>query len=319
VADPIVALIVQRARRYGVDPRAALAVASVEGGLHAGGVGDSGTSYGPFQLHVGGALPRGRGAGWANSPAGIDYALRQMARTARGLRGRAAIAAIVRNFERPADIPGEITKASGRLGQFGDGGLSTSLSSGAGAVGRNPGLAAVPGSSFAPALMSVLASNNDLIGVPTPALDFTTPAPAAAPPSPQTRTVQTRGGRNVNLVRFARGADRAGVRTSRAVRNFVVKIAAAAGHPLVIGTGTNHNRMTVNGNVSDHWSGHAGDIPATGRELIRLGQLALIAAGANPAWARRQRGGLFNVGGHQIIFNTMQGGDHTNHLHVSAR
>src|SRR2546423_1629862 len=96
MADPIVvALINQMSRRYGVDPAAARAVASVEGGLQRGAVGDQGTSYGPFQLHVGGALPRGRGAAWANSPAGIDYALRQISRVARGKHGRAAIAAIV--------------------------------------------------------------------------------------------------------------------------------------------------------------------------------------------------------------------------------
>jgi hypothetical protein len=119
-------------------------------------------------------------------------------------------------------------------------------------------------------------------------------------------------------VTLAPNADRPGARTSKAVLQFVARIAGLAGAPLTIGTGTNHSEYTVNGNVSDHWSGHAADIPATGARLIRLGRLALIAAGADPAWAMKQTGGLYNIGGHQIIFNTHIGGDHTNHLHVSA-
>jgi hypothetical protein len=119
-------------------------------------------------------------------------------------------------------------------------------------------------------------------------------------------------------VHTAAGADRAGVSIKPVVLSFVSKIAGIFGQDLTIGTGTNHSRMTVDGNVSDHWDGHAADIPATGRRLIRLGQAALIAAGMDPSEARKQHGGLYNVGGHQVIFNTHQGGDHTNHLHVSA-
>lgn len=110
-------LIRSYARRYGVDPQAALAVARTEGGLRWGAVGDQGTSFGPFQLHEGGALPRGKGAAWANSPEGIAYALSRMAESgARGLRGRAAIESIVRNFERPADPDTSISRALGFYG-----------------------------------------------------------------------------------------------------------------------------------------------------------------------------------------------------------
>jgi hypothetical protein len=101
----------QGARQRGLDPRAVGAVALSEGGLRYGAVGDAGTSFGPFQLHVGGALPQGRGASWANSPAGIDYALDQIARVARGRQGRQAIAHIVKRFERPADPASEISRA----------------------------------------------------------------------------------------------------------------------------------------------------------------------------------------------------------------
>lgn len=97
------------AAKYGVDEKAALAVAAAEG--LGGGVGDNGTSFGPFQLHVGGALPQGKGRAWAESPAGIDYAMGRIAQVTRGKSGAAAIQAIVNSFERPLDPQGEIAKA----------------------------------------------------------------------------------------------------------------------------------------------------------------------------------------------------------------
>lgn len=101
----------RRSARYRLDPRAVMAVSRVESGGRRNAVGDQGTSYGPFQLHRGGALPRGRDAAWAGSNAGIDYALRQMSQYAGGLKGKAAVDAIVRRFERPADPNSEIRKA----------------------------------------------------------------------------------------------------------------------------------------------------------------------------------------------------------------
>jgi len=124
VANPRAALIAQMARARGLDPAAVLSIASVEGGFN-GSVGDHGTSFGPFQLHVGGALPRGIGNPnqWANSQAGIGYALDHIAQVAGGLHGQQAISAISARFERPADVAGEIAKASGRYGQFAGGKL----------------------------------------------------------------------------------------------------------------------------------------------------------------------------------------------------
>lgn len=113
------AFIMANAARYGVDPAAALAVASQEG--LGGGVGDAGTSFGPFQLHVGGALPKGRGRAWAESPAGILYALRQMGQVAGGLTGAAAVRNIVRRFERPADPASEIAGALAAYGNYSGG------------------------------------------------------------------------------------------------------------------------------------------------------------------------------------------------------
>lgn len=116
--DGGVSTITSLAQQYGLDPTAVLSVAAHEG--LSGGVGDNGTSFGPFQLHAGGALPQqvwSQGPQyaqqWAWSPAGISYALQTMANSgAKGLTGQQAIAAIVNNFERPADPGGEINAAA---------------------------------------------------------------------------------------------------------------------------------------------------------------------------------------------------------------
>jgi hypothetical protein len=107
-------------------------------------------------------------------------------------------------------------------------------------------------------------------------------------------------------------------RIKPSVISFAKRISEILGEPIVGSDGTGHSRLTVNGNVSQHTTGNATDIPATGKDLIKKGQAALIAAGMDPAEARKQQGGLYNVNGHQIIFNTHEGGDHTNHLHISA-
>jgi hypothetical protein len=313
--------IAQGARQRGLDPRAVLAVAGVEGGF-GGAVGDQGTSYGPFQLHVGGALPRGRGNQWANSPQGIAYALNAIAKIARGLHGQQAVGAIVNRFERPAHPGAEVQRAMGRYGQTLGGGLVGSASVGPAApqapaapVGpQQTGMALIQAlqagpqhGDYGPVYQAIqqrihAAAQTDAQGVADHIARSTQPGSSAP----------------LGRVTLRLGADRPGVRTSPTVLQFVRKIAGLARTPLTIGAGSNHSEMTVNGRVSDHWSGHAADIPATGYELVHLGRLALIAAGANPRWAMKQTGGLFNVGGHQIIFNTHIGGDHTNHLHVSA-
>lgn len=107
------------------------------------------------------------------------------------------------------------------------------------------------------------------------------------------------------------------------VTNFMKAISAQLGGREIVGSdGTGHSYLTVNGNVSEHSIGKASDIPAKGSRLIHYGQAALIAAGMPKDQALKQRGGLFNVhkGGkrYQIIFNTQEGGDHTDHLHVGV-
>jgi hypothetical protein len=110
----VVALIRQYAARYSLDPRAELAIAGQEG--IGGGIGDNGTSFGPFQLHIGGKFPASIGGtaaqkeAWAMSSAGIGYAMASQARMAGGLTGRAAVNALA-NWEGSSNIAGEAARA----------------------------------------------------------------------------------------------------------------------------------------------------------------------------------------------------------------
>lgn len=108
--------IVQACSTYGVDPLACLANALHEGA--SGAIGDTGTAYGPFQIHAtDGRLPQFKGKGpssaavnaWAWTQNGLEYAVRSMVNgrpSAKGLTGHAAVHAIVDGFERPFDARG---------------------------------------------------------------------------------------------------------------------------------------------------------------------------------------------------------------------
>jgi hypothetical protein len=131
--------VVKRAPQYQLDPNAVVAVAIQEGLLTKGGApGDNGTSFGPWQLHQGGAYPasapqqQDAANAWAWSDAGVDYALRQMQSVAGGLKGRQAVRAIVYRFERPKNPAAEYKAAVGALpsndgGPSGGGGLGAIL------------------------------------------------------------------------------------------------------------------------------------------------------------------------------------------------
>lgn len=143
------------ATRRNVDPDAVMQVVGQEGGLY-GAVGDNGTSFGPFQLHWHGAMPAQyvgnyeASVEFANSPAGLDYALDRIASVAAGLHGGQAVSAIVSRFERPADPGAEIRRATGsepvRPGRpdtgAAQGGGSSTVSQIEGALGLKGGLAA---------------------------------------------------------------------------------------------------------------------------------------------------------------------------------
>lgn len=175
--DPQLWALIQRfaAQHPRFDPRAAAAVALVESGGRFGAVGDSGSSYGPWQLHVGGALPAGRGAAWANSPGGVQYALQRMLGVSRGLRGDAAVRAIVSRFERPADIPGEISKALGYYGATPRGGGGFTGPTGPSNRGNAAAALALLGSNpYRFQAAAIPSAGDTLAGL--------LPAPAVAPP-----------------------------------------------------------------------------------------------------------------------------------------
>src|SRR4029077_19033537 len=170
------------------------------------------------------------------------------------------------------------------------------------------------------------------IPVPTlGALPSTKPPPLPSAPLPDTTGQGPTGnppaaGDVSKWVNTAAGADRQGVSTVQGVRDFVSQVAQVWGHPLTITTGTNHHQWVSGENhvQSQHWTGQAADI-AFGHgtssknidpQLTKLGQDALIAAGADPKWARKQTGGVYNIGPYNILFNTYVGGNHYNHLHV---
>ena len=109
-----------------IDPgaaRAELAVAQMEG--WSGEIGDQGTSYGPWQLHKGGAYPRSAPQDpqaanrWAWSKPGISYADDAMRRAVPNLEQlppAMQVDQIVRRFERPANPNAEVAGALQKLG-----------------------------------------------------------------------------------------------------------------------------------------------------------------------------------------------------------
>jgi hypothetical protein len=70
-------------------------------------------------------------------------------------------------------------------------------------------------------------------------------------------------------VNVAAGANLPGKPLQKSIVQYVKDVAGLRGQPITIGTGTNHSKFTVNGNVSDHYSGNAADLPVPSR--IRMG------------------------------------------------
>lgn len=125
-------------------------------------------------------------------------------------------------------------------------------------------------------------------------------------------------------VKFAAGADRAGVPTKGHVKQFLADAARYAGS-INVGTGTRHSKFSSSGLVSDHWVGNAADIPATGARGDRIAYGVFRAAGLDEKTARRyaKNGGLYNIQWRgkrvQVIWKTNTGGNHYDHVHVGIR
>lgn len=163
---PLAGAVLAQLQKYPqLDPRAVLAIAAHEG--LGGGIGDNGTSFGPFQLHEGGALPSGisNPQQWAWSPQGLDYALSRIAGVAGGLKGLPAIEAISTRFERPADPSSEIADAARHYGIPIQGGQGIQFGGGAaGTSSAGTGVAAAPDTrqAFARALLSAIGPTGQL-------------------------------------------------------------------------------------------------------------------------------------------------------------
>jgi hypothetical protein len=306
----VASLIRAYSRRYGIDPRAALAVARQEGGLRWGAVGDSGTSYGPFQLHEGGALPRGRNAAWANSPSGIAYAVQRMAASgARGLTGRAAVEAIVRNFERPADPGSEIARALAAYGLSG--------------TGSSPAAA-------------TQAYQNPAGSLAAPAARGPANQPAATPSSPANFDKLLA---LVNQVRAAKAAAAQAPASTPATSSASPSASPSGGEwggskhvaysltrnlGLTSTSEKRSTRSTASGGVSDHWTGSrtayardmSGSVAAMDAAAVRLAhELGLSYRRGQPLVATFYQG-AYRI---QILYRTMTGGNHFDHIHVGVR
>jgi hypothetical protein len=176
--------IIRQARRRNLDPNAVLAVARQEG--LGGGVGDQGTSFGPWQLHAGGALPAGirNPQQWAWSPAGINYALDRIAGVAAGKRGQAAVQAIVTGFERPANPGREIAGASRAYGRAAGPGRALAASAfDTSSVGRPQPPRRAAASSPGLDVSGIINLTNSIVGLPPVPIQVNLPGrQTAAPP-----------------------------------------------------------------------------------------------------------------------------------------
>lgn len=125
--------IADRARYYGLDPQAVQAVGRSEG--YSGAMGDNYHAFGPFQMNDAGGVLTGKFNGWtpqqkqewAWSQQGVDFALGGMARVAKGKYGADAVRALVSQYERPKDIPGEVNRSLGYLNTAGGGAPPSSV------------------------------------------------------------------------------------------------------------------------------------------------------------------------------------------------
>ena len=143
-----------------------------------------------------------------------------------------------------------------------------------------------------------------------------------------------------DLVKVAPGANRSGVSLKKPLMDFLAEVAKHTNEEIKVTTGTNHDKYTKSGNVSDHWTGHGADLADIGGDARtstaasskgdNIAIAALVACGVprNDAtgWARS---GQLDFGipsihewkGHrvQIGWKTLVGGNHYNHVHIGVR
>jgi hypothetical protein len=138
--------------------------------------------------------------------------------------------------------------------------------------------------------------------------------------------------KNRGNVKIAAGANAAGRPIQKSVLDFLGRVSVRLDKEIVVTTGTNHNKFTVDGNVSDHFVGMAADLGMAangGTDDSPVGDhlmtAALIEAGVSPSQAKThaKAGGLFNEHHNgfriQCIWRTNLGGNHHNHVHVGLK
>ncbi len=132
---------------------------------------------------------------------------------------------------------------------------------------------------------------------------------------------------------IAPGANRAGVSLQPALMSYVSSMTRYLdSKPLVITTGTNHNKFSSSGNVSDHWAGFGADFGMSANGFsygCRTCRGTVIAAAAlrvagvteTRAISMARGGGAHTVNTRdgwrvQVIWLSSVGGDHFNHVHL---
>lgn len=204
MADPrVIQNIRKAAQQTGADPAAMLATALTEDGARPGVVGDNGTSFGPFQFHVGGALGN-HAPSWADTPAAYLNRAQEFKRLqVHGGKGAAAV-------QRPADPSGYALKVQGNLGE-----ARRLLGSAAPtpAAQRQPSLQtnddADIGQHINASLQSIINSSAQNAGISSITLPVATPIAPRAKPAPVKvdRTAQGTGGvdqKGASIVEVAR-------------------------------------------------------------------------------------------------------------------
>jgi cell wall-associated NlpC family hydrolase len=189
MAGGVLQAAVQAALAHHADPRAFVATMLVEDpGLKWNAVGDQGTSFGPFQMHQGGALGS-HSVGWAESPAALNERASEFSRL--GIHGGRGAAAL----QRPADPTGYAAKVDQNLERAaalvrGQNGQTTASPRGTSQAATAPprGLSvdlsreaalqpsAVSAESLPNPVQSLLDANARLVGIAAPQLpDITSP------------------------------------------------------------------------------------------------------------------------------------------------
>jgi len=129
--------------------------------------------------------------------------------------------------------------------------------------------------------------------------------------------------------RLAPGANARGVELTADMQQFLSRIAAYLPRPLVVCTGTNHDYLTADNNVSDHWDGNAVDLCSSqngfaigGEGGTRIATAAFRAAGFpyQQAAAHARAGSIQNVQfEHWRVQIIWLAPGHYDHVHVGLK